>query len=404
MADPEPLKEVTADQVVAQKALKKLRRYAKAVGKQEDTDYVNRLRSGLRNLVDPPDEGETEEEDREADALLAVAERYSDTEEADPKELLAEIRAAFSDDNDSSKHLPDPVVGDAWDVEDPDREWLVDGWLPAAELALLSGPGNVGKSLLVLQLANALATSQEVPSWLPKGKKATAEAPALKSEEGVPVVMANWEDSAPEARHRRFRLHAFGDCKWADASDVKKHLHVLPMRGHGPTWGPGGTGHISVMGEVTKTGEALRRYCEAHKARLLVLDPVSLALAVEENSRPLVSVALESWAGWANDTGCAVLLTGHPSKVTEGEGSDYSGSTAWRGLVRSLWTLKPLKDPDPNAAETHAELILNKANYAKAGQILNLETHGRGAAWHFQSTGSVKRKGTGGGKEEVKPA
>lgn len=406
MVYPEPLEEVTADQVVAQKVLQKLRRYAKAVGGgQENTDFLNRLRSGIWNLVDPPDEGETEKETGpEADALLAVAERYSDTEEVDPNELLAAVRAALTDDHDHSKHLPDPVVGDVWDVKDPEREWLVDNWLPAGELALLSGPGNIGKSLLVLQLACALATSREVACWLPKGEKEEAEPPPLTNE-GMPVVMANWEDSAPEARHRRFKLHAFGGCPWAEAPDVSEHLHVLPMRGHGPAWGPGGTGHISVMGELTRTGAALRGYCEIHEARLLVLDPVSLALAVEENSRPLVSVALESWAGWANDTGCAVLLTGHPSKVKEGEGNDYSGSTAWRGLVRSLWTLKPPKDdPDPNAAETCAELTLNKANYAKAGQVLNLRTYGRGAAWHFRSTDSSKQKGTGRGRKEVEPA
>ena len=362
--------------------------------------------------MDPPDENETEKEtDPEADALLAVAERYSDTEEPDPDELLAAVRAALTDDHDHSKHLPDPVVGDAWDVKDPDREWLVENWLPAGELALLSGPGNVGKSLLVLQLACALATSREVPSWLPKGKKIEAETPTLKptqkSNEGMPVVMANWEDSAPEARHRRYRLHAFGHCHWAEAPDVSEHLHVLPMRGHGPAWGPGGTGHISVMGELTRTGAALRQYCTTHEARLLVLDPVSLALAVEENSRPLVSVALESWAGWANDTGCAVLLTGHPSKVKEGEGNDYSGSTAWRGLVRSLWTLKQPKDPDPDAAESCAELTLNKANYAKAGQVLNLRTYGKGSAWNLldaPATNSSKQKGTGGGKKEVERA
>ena len=48
MVDPETLEEVTDDQVSAQKVLKKLRRYAKAVGGgQENTDFLNRLRSGI---------------------------------------------------------------------------------------------------------------------------------------------------------------------------------------------------------------------------------------------------------------------------------------------------------------------------------------------------------------------
>ena len=41
--------------------------------------------------------------------------------------------------------LPEPLTGDGWNTDPPPREWLVDGWLPAGELVLLSGPGFVGK-------------------------------------------------------------------------------------------------------------------------------------------------------------------------------------------------------------------------------------------------------------------
>ena len=415
----EPTEEMTPELILHDRILDEMRSLVKAVREQEDPDLQNRLRGQLRNLVDPPEEGPAQIE--EPDALLALAQRYSsdEGEKPDPKKLVKEVRAALAGDNDYSKHLPEPVVGDEWDKKDPPREWLVKDWLPAGELALLSGPGNVGKSLLVLQLACALATEREVTSWIPKDKD-TKKAEALTPESGgVTVVLANWEDSAPEIRRRRKRL-PFGGCKWAEAPDVNNNLHVLPMRGRGPGWGPGGSRHMSVIGELTKTGTALRRYCEEHRARLLVLDPVSLALAVEENSRPLVSVALESWAGWATETGCAVLLTGHPSKTPDGEGSDYSGSTAWRGLVRSLWTLKPLKKEkpnknNPNAPEEEeeeeetrdhcADLTLNKANYAKAGTVLHLVTFGEGAAWHLldrpPKAPPAKKKEKKGGK--VKP-
>ena len=40
-----------------------------------------------------------------------------------------------------------------WTAEPGPRQWLVDGWLPAGRVALLSGQGGAGKSRLALQLA-----------------------------------------------------------------------------------------------------------------------------------------------------------------------------------------------------------------------------------------------------------
>ncbi len=127
-----------------------------------------------------------------------------------------------------------------------------------------------------------------------------------------------------------------------------------------------------------------------------MLDPSSLALALEENNRALVSLALEDWAGWASESGCAVVLTAHPAKAREGEGADYSGSTAWRGLVRALWTLRqPERDKDvnsdalserqgnPNRPERVARLALNKSNYSWDGIGLTLRTVGGRAGWQL---------------------
>ena len=254
--------------------------------------------------------------------------------------------------------LPEPLTGEGWAEVPPERVWLVEGWLPAGELSMLAGAGSSGKSLLLLQLAVALACERAVlgygrgvvcsGNWLPAGDGSRASAPRL-CDEPLTVVVAGWEDSRGEALRRRRRLTELGGCAWAGDDSIDGRLHVLPMRGHGPAWAPaqGGSGHIATVGELTKTGRELRDYCQRVEARLLVLDPSSLALALEENNRALVSLALEDWAGWASESGCAVVLTAHAAKAREGEGADYSGSTAWRGLVRALWTLRqPERDKD----------------------------------------------------------
>ena len=307
--------------------------------------------------------------------------------------------------------LPEALTGAGWEAEAEPREWLVDGWLPVGELAMLAGPGSVGKSLLALQLGAALAcdrdplhaTNKRQPvkvrdsvGWLPKGSAVDAEAPELYPQP-VTVVLAGWKDTRNEALRRRERLMMYGGCGWAGDPSINDRLHVLPMHGYGPVWAPaaGGSRHIATLGELTETGRRLREHCEKHGARLLVLDPSSLALALDENNRALVSLALESWAGWATDSGCTVLLTAHPSKAKEGEGADYSGSTAWRGLVRALWTLRSPdeKEADPAAVErlkgnkarpeTVALLTLNKNNYGWDGVSLTLVTCGGRAGWYL---------------------
>lgn len=293
--------------------------------------------------------------------------------------------------------LPEPLTGDAWQEAPQPRKWLVEGWLPAGELSLLTGPGSVGKSLFLLQLGAALACDRKVLNrnrgWLP-GDSPGVAAPQL-TPEPVPVVLAGWEDGKDEALRRRYRLKSFGGCPWAADESIDRHLHVLPMRGFGPTWAPLNHGHIATVGGLTETGRALRNYCERHGAGLLVLDTLAHALTLEENSRALVTLALEAWAGWAAESGCAVMITGHPSKASAGEAADYSGTTAWRGSVRVLWTLRrPDREDadgdtilelegDPKQPERVARLTLNKNNYGLDDIGLNVVTVGHRAGWQI---------------------
>ena len=284
----------------------------------------------------------------------------------------------------SDRNLPEPLTGEGWNAEVPDREWLIDAWLPAGELVLFPGPGAAGKSLMGLQLGAALACDrkplQNAGGWLPKGENITATPPQL-CDEPVTVALATWEDSRDEALRRRLRLHLYGGCGWIAHPSVNERLHLFPMRGRGPTW----------LQEETRVGAALRQYCERIDARLLVLDPSSLAFCLDENDRAAVSAALDSWAGWAMDTGCAVLVTAHPPKTKE---INYSGSTAWRSLARSMWSITTTKEGKDTTTkegeEISAELTLDKANYAADGVVLHLRTSGRRAGWNLYDDASPK--------------
>ena len=296
--------------------------------------------------------------------------------------------------------LPEPLTGDGWNAEPPPREWLIDGWLPAGELALLAGPGNAGKGLLSVQLAAALACDrrilQNAGGWLPAGAAVQAEAPALCADP-CPVVLAGWEDDRAELLRRRHRLSMYGGCEWARDPSINARLHALPMTG--TVW-EATRGEVLTDGALTPTGAALLEYSAQIGARLLVIDPTGMALALPEIDRAAVSLALGELRRWAQRTGTTVLLVGHPAKATAGEGADYSGSTAWLGTVRTLWTLRA---PTDNEADRQCEqwrrltggaggfervalLARRKNNYGPSGDAVTVATRGGGAGWYLTDT------------------
>ena len=209
-----------------------------------------------------------------------------------------------------------------WTDEPSPRQWLVDGWLPAGRVALLSGQGGAGKSRLALQLALALVEGRN--DWLPGGPDLVGNGPA---------VVATWEDE-PDEVARRVRGMTGSPDRLAALQDK---LRVLDFAGKGAFWQPpaDGSRHTSTLGELTPAGEWTRTYCETHKARLLVLDPLAAAYACNENDRGLVRAFMASWDGWSRASGCAVLIVSHPPKSE----ADYSGSTDWHAAARAVWKL-----------------------------------------------------------------
>ena len=239
--------------------------------------------------------------------------------------------------------------GDTWTGPWPDREWLIEGWLPVGRLGMLSGRGGRGKSRLALQLAARLAAMPAargpfVPAAHGPGND-TAVSDAnlrLDATHTGPVVYASWEDERDEAGRR---IANFGADELATPADLAGRLRYLDLRGAGPLWGPGGEArHLAALGELTPVGRRVRATCEALDARLLVVDSLAGAYGGDENVRALVRLFCASWDRWATDTRCAVMLIAHPPKTPGGAGAgqvdrDYAGSTDWHGAARWRWTL-----------------------------------------------------------------
>ena len=230
-------------------------------------------------------------------------------------------------------------------IPETGREWLVQNWMPAGRLGIMTGIGGVGKSKMALQLAYALCT--DTP-WL--GESSCM--PAMNST--GPVVYASYEDESDEIVRRLYVVHAYRDLELREKSSIESegsgevqriNFGDVPffgyvMRGQGQLWSPSSdSGHILSTAGITRTGLRLREACEVAGAKLLVIDNIAGAYGSDMNALPLVRAFLADWDKWGEDNGCAVLLIMHPPK----QASEISGSMDWFNGARYVWSMDTVK-------------------------------------------------------------
>ena len=288
-------------------------------------------------------------------AELTEAARAPDSE---PLALVSDFATRL--DAMHAQSTPAEVVT-TWADDPPDpAPFLVPGWLPAERVTLFTGKGGAGKSRLALQLAMAMARGSR--EWMPCG------GPRLDVNDPARVVLASWED---EPGMIAWRLHQIGDR--AGVRELRDRLHVAYLAGCGPLWAKPDGARYEGHAQSTPAGAWLRSYAKRVEAALLVIDPLAAAYAANENDRGEVRAFMASWADWARETGCTVLMVAHPSKSTD----EYSGSTDWQAAPRAVWTLAAENDDDKdrkkankaNKADDKAPLVsvltCTKSSYAK---------------------------------------
>ena len=260
------------------------------------------------------------------------------------------------------------------EVEAYRPEFLIDNWMPADRLTLLTGRGGGGKSYLALQHIVGLALCVE--GYQLKSYHGTLEELYEKDakiirKNPINILIASYEEDLMETWARIQRICEW--LGWPDYEPLRKRIHFVDLKMFGPLWGVNENTHLATRSQLLDVGEWLFDQCEQKDCRLLMLDPSAGAFGGSEIARESVREFCSYLNGWGQQVKCATLLIAHPNKADD----DYSGSTDWLGSCRALWTLRTEKENrgTKNKPEwVHWYQLTNvKQNYAAPQRALYLQ-------------------------------
>lgn len=259
-------------------------------------------------------------------------------------------------------------------VDNYEMEFLIDNWMPADRLTLLTGPGGVGKSYLALQYVCGLAMGIADHALVPYHGSVEGmyqDRPHAFRKEPIKVVVASYEEGLDDTWKRI--AHICDSLGWADYDSLAKQIEFTDLKTFGPIWGVDQGAHLATRAKLLELGKWLFDQCESSGASLLMLDPSAAAFGASEIARESVREFCSYLNGWGQQVNCATLLIAHPPK----SGDDYSGSTDWQGSCRSLWTLRVESETNstgkPKETSQWYQLTNVKRNYAAPQPEVYLE-------------------------------
>ncbi|MEP7314191.1 MAG: AAA family ATPase [Pseudomonadota bacterium] len=270
---------------------------------------------------------------------FAPPEAYEDRFEPAHPHSAADVAARRAD-----AHLRAPLEWSGLaDRVPPAREWAVDHWLPDASPTLLAGNGGIGKTLFAQTTGTGISVGRNYFDVVSKRRR---------------VLFWAGEDDPDELWRRQIAICTFYGITLAELqghfileSYAARDLTLVAQTvyGFGPT---------PLLAE-------LRAQVGDYKADYVFLDSVARIYGASENDRHQVTTAISMLMAAVAVNGAGLCLIGHPGKAI---GSEYSGSTAWEGSVRSrLYLSSKLpngdKDDDDSSDETRY-LSRRKANYS----------------------------------------
>lgn len=249
-----------------------------------------------------------------------------------------------------SVHRPqpfEPFSPAKWQgIEPPPFNWMVDGCFLRGTVAMLSGDGGLGKSLLMQQLCTAAALGR---AWL-----------GLSTQKCKTFAMF-CEDDEDELHRRQEKINEHYGC---EHGDLESTLYLSRVGLDTPL---AELDRRSDQMKPTQHYEQLYQAVREFGAQIIVLDTVADVFWGDEIRRSQVRKFVTLLRRLAVSVQGVVILTAHPSLSGMATGSGISGSTAWNNSVRARLYLtrikqnqnQPEEEPDEERNERFLKTMKN---------------------------------------------
>lgn len=242
----------------------------------------------------------------------------------------------------------------------PALDFVLPGLL-AGTVGMIVGPGGVGKTTFLIQLAMSLAAGNSIGCGLPFKTKAPGK-----------VVLVAAEETASILSHRLHAIYRY----------VMEELSASFLDGVAPasvmdSW----TQNLCIVPTssashyLTKGDEATQFYKDlcalAKGARLIIVDPLRRLHGGDENDSSAMTDVVQTLERLARQTGAAVVVAHHANKVfVSGAGNAASASRGSSALTDGVrWQLNLSRPPGDSeegsdgALRSIAQLEFVKTNY-----------------------------------------
>lgn len=228
-----------------------------------------------------------------------------------------------------------------WRTPSPDQ-WHIDDWLPSdpGGIVLFSGDGGIGKSILALKLAEALANGTPFAGMKVNRKRKVIY---MTCEDGIDQTtnrMVSFNVDVPEGSMRIWNRRGL------------VNFMAVPTREHM-------LARTELVGVLEKRAKAFF----GDEGGVLIIDTLSDTFAGNENSKEESSIFLKViLCGLLTRLNASAVVIAHHTKWAAVDGKRYRGSTGWNDGVRARWELTLREE---GGGKKLLDLGLAKSNYAE---------------------------------------
>lgn len=233
---------------------------------------------------------------------------------AEPQPVAENGPAAESARQQANKDAVELIRGDAIKVE-PVR-WLWEGWLARGKLHIMAGAPGTGKTTLALAIAATVTSGGRWPD-------------SSRAEVGAVLIWSGEDDPSDTLAPRLLAMAA---------NMARVHFVGSVAAGEGRRPFDPATDMRALMARAAEIGDV----------RLLIVDPIVNAVAVDSHKNTEVRRALAPIVELASTLDCAALGISHFSKGTAGRDpvERVTGSLAFGALPRVVLATARIKEED----------------------------------------------------------